>query len=274
MRVLFIGVDGCRAGWVAAAIGDDEGAPGPGPSEAAGAAAGMTVSVHRRIDEVWACYGERAAELWIDMPVGLPGRGAAERRCDREAQALLGRRASSIFPAPCREALEAPDYAAASAANRAVLGRGLSRQSFHLIPKIREVDDWLARSPAAVGRVRESHPELCFAELAGRPLASRKQDAAGVLERFALLAAMEPRLFTLLAALLAAHAPAAVQAAAAERRQPRLDGAGADDVLDACVLAVCARLAATTGRLASVPAVPQTDALGLPMRIVRYRPDR
>lgn len=45
--------------------------------------------------------------------------------CDTAARKALGKRASSVFPAPCRS------------------GRRLSEQSWALFPKIRQVDEYL-----------------------------------------------------------------------------------------------------------------------------------
>jgi len=79
------------------------------------------------------------------------------RRADDEARRLLRARPSAVFPAPVREALTAPTCAEANALSRELTGgRGLSRQSYALAPKILEVD------PIALAdeRIFEVHPEL------------------------------------------------------------------------------------------------------------------
>jgi len=98
----------------------------------------------------------------IDVPIGLPEAG--DRACDRSARRLLGvPRASSVFPAPCRAALSGSTYAEACLLNEAACGSRISRQTFNILPKIREVDGLM--TPILQLRVRECHPELVFALL-------------------------------------------------------------------------------------------------------------
>ena len=59
-----------------------------------------------------------ANSVLIDIPIGLLDKGPDERSCDKAARKLLGKRASSVFPAPARQALDASDYQAALAVNR------------------------------------------------------------------------------------------------------------------------------------------------------------
>ena len=186
---MIAGVDGCRGGWLVVTDLPD------GTTE---------VAVHRTFADVLALG---AALVAVDMPIGLPVVGP--RACDLAARRRLGRRASSVFPAPVRAVLGAADHAEALARSRAACGRGLSVQAWNLVPKITEVDEAIAPGDA----VAEVHPELSFATLAGGPLASRKKDVAGAAERLALLRA---------------HFPDVVEHLA---RRPR--GCAPDDVLDA-----------------------------------------
>lgn len=103
----------------------------------------------------------------VDMPIGLPGPGQV-RQCEREARQRLGPRRHSIFSTPRREFLEARSFSEV---------RGMSLQSFHLLPKIRELDQWI--SPASQLRVWEAHPELIFLRLAGHPLELGKKTPGG-----------------------------------------------------------------------------------------------
>jgi len=51
-------------------------------------------------------------------------------------------------------------------------------------PKIREVDDLLSGSSAARAKIREVHPEVCFAGLnRGQPIAHDKKTVEGATER-------------------------------------------------------------------------------------------
>jgi predicted RNase H-like nuclease len=65
------------------------------------------------------------------------------------------------------------------------MGIGISKQAFHIMQKIREVDDVM--TVQAQQYVREVHPEVTFAQLNGGPLMHRKKDARGRVERIGLL---------------------------------------------------------------------------------------
>jgi predicted RNase H-like nuclease len=179
--------------------------------------------------------------IGVDMPIGLPEQGA--RACDVEARTRLGPRRSSVFPCPPRGVLGAVDYGEALARSRAIDGRGISRQAFHLLPRIAELDGGL--TPALQSRVFECHPESCFVSLAGAPLES-KHTAQGREMRCRLLTAVVPDTEALVAG------------------PPR--GAGVADVLDAAVVAWTARRW-RAGR-ALVLGDDRRDRRGLRMQIV------
>jgi predicted RNase H-like nuclease len=160
--------------------------------------------------------GELGA-IGVDMPIGLSDDGP--RRCDQEARELVGPRRSSVFPAPVRPVLGARTYEQALARSRQASGVGLSKQAWHLVPRIKELDALL--DPTRQGRIFECHPEAAFAALAGRPMAHPKAQRAGRDERLALLRDRVPGVDALVA------------------RPPK--GAASDDLLDAAVLAVTAR---------------------------------
>jgi predicted RNase H-like nuclease len=65
-----------------------------------------------------------------------------------------------VFSSPCRAALLAKDYRQACEANQPRTGRKLSRQSWCICPKIKEVDD--AISPSTQEWASEVHPEVSF----------------------------------------------------------------------------------------------------------------
>ena len=160
----------------------------------------------------------------VDMPIGLPsGSRSVVRACDREARALLGPRRSSVFPAPTRGMLRAKSF-------EALRGSGLSLQSFHLFPKLRELDAVVRASRSTAQRLRECHPELAFRDLAGAPLEANKRSPEGRAERYALLS----RAFGVPRAHLEVH----VQTFCAEHPRGRL---APDDAVDALVLALLAR---------------------------------
>lgn len=120
----------------------------------------------------------------LDVPIGLPDAGG--RAADAAARRAVGARSASVFTTPVRRAVLEGDYAAALAVQRAVTGQGLSRQAHGLRSTVLEVDAW---APTAPCRVVEAHPELCFATMAGAPLAHRKKSWAGAQQRAALLRA-------------------------------------------------------------------------------------
>ncbi len=196
------------------------------------------------LDEVVAALGSgRCAAAAIDIPIGLPADGP--RRCDLEARRLLGPRRSSIFPAPVRAALGAGTYAEACAVSREISGKGLSRQLYNILGKIREVD--ALQSPSLQERLFEACPELSFAVMSGGvPMPHYKRTAEGRAERVAAL--HESGLGDVTPIL---DAPPA--------------GATRDDVLDALVLAWTARryVAGAERRLGG-----EIDEFGLRMEVV------
>lgn len=242
-----VGVDGCRAGWcvVHVVAGDAQ------PLRFALERADLVEDVARVADHPT----PDGVCVAIDIPIGLPA-GDATRECDRLAREALGPRRASVFAAPPREVLEFDDYRAANARAKEIGGRGLSVQSFNLVPKIRAVDAWLADDAAARTRVFECHPELCFARFSGLPLVDAKRTPLGRATRLNVLEDLCPGASAALDQLLSRHR--------------RVDLA-VDDALDACVLAITAAL--PPAALESLPVVPPSDARGLPMRIVAPRAD-
>ena len=227
------GVDGCRGGWFY--IGLE-----PSKCPRSGIASELAQLVRAAGD---------SDRIFVDIPIGLQ---AQTRQCDRMARKLLGHpRASSVFPPPARQALESSGYAEASKCNHAVTGRRLSRQTFAIVPKIREVDTLLRRSDRARRIVREVHPEVCFHGFAGRSMKSSKKKPEGYRERLALLESVRP-------------------GAACEVRdileQYRRKDVARDDVVDAMAAAITA--ASAPSALRTLPAFPERDREGLAMEMV------
>jgi predicted RNase H-like nuclease len=221
----------------------------------------VAVLAHDAPLDVWLCptftdvlrRAKGCAAVGVDMPIGLPDAPpAGGRACEVEARALLGRpRASSIFSTPARAVLEATTYTEACALNRArsVGGRGISKQTWGIVPKLREVD--AAMTSRRQRRVVEVHPELSFRAMnGGVTVAHSKASAAGALARVGLL-----------------HAHAGVSLADLERGAVALgSGAKLDDLLDAVAAAWSARRVAEGGAL-HLPAEPPRDAKGLRMEL-------
>jgi len=164
--VTLAGIDGCPAGWVAAIQVDTE----------------VELRLASCLKDLVADLPARSL-LAIDMPIGLPEAGP--RECDVLARRRLGAaRGASVFAAPVRAALNARDYATALARHRRADGRGLSRQAFNILPKIREVDRLLASRPNLRPRMIEVHPESSFAQWnGGAPIPAGKKTREGRLQR-------------------------------------------------------------------------------------------
>lgn len=218
------GADGCRTGWVVCRR-DADGA--------------LDVRVVKTLAE--ACEG--LSILAVDMPIGFVDVPRPPRACEAEARRLLPGKASSVFPTPCRSVLACTTHAEANARSRR-LGVGINQQTFHLFPKIREVDDLLRSQPRLKRIVHEAHPELAFARMnGGKPVLSKKRQPDGYAER---------------SRLLAQHGfPCPVD---------RLPGAARDDILDA--IAVCRTALLITQRTAArLGPARLRDSCGLPMNI-------
>jgi predicted RNase H-like nuclease len=228
-----IGIDGCKEGWFYFRFDGDTGTFGVSPE------------LSLLVDDLPA-----QACVLIDMPIGLRARGKKERECDAAARAMLGPRRSSVFAAPVRPVLKAKDYQAALEQSRRLTGRGLSRQSWNIVPKIREVDELLQARPELARQMFEAHPEVLFTGLAGGPMSASKATRDGFTERMTILSILHPDAEALVASAFLAHGGFE---------------AARDDVVDAFVLALCAR---KPTQFRTLPEEPETDPKGLPMQMV------
>ena len=190
--------------------------------------------------------------LLIDIPIGLPETQQSElARPDRELRNRLQGKKSSVFNTPCRQAVYCQDKRDAKALNLKFLNKSLSEQSLGFARKIQEVDQFLFDNTQYIGRLRESHPEYCFAILNhGRPLISKKSEPIGFEERERIMS----QYFT--------HAGKAINEIRSQYHKRLLD-----DFVDAMVLAVIGHMGMQNG-FETIPQRPQTDSRGLPMEIV------
>ncbi|MFZ0408045.1 MAG: DUF429 domain-containing protein [Cyanobium sp.] len=230
---MLLGVDGCRAGWLALAAGT-EGA-----------------EVHDQLHpEAAGLFAQAGWQLMaIDIPIGLPERGS--RACDQEARQLLGARRSSVFPAPIRAVLQASDHQQACRISRQLQGKGISCQSFNILAKIRSIDAQLQTEPALAARIHEVHPELIFQQWnGGRSMAYAKKTAQGRQERMQLVESEFPGAWS------------------AIRQRHRRNAVADDDILDALAALHTARRL-HRGQALRLPtrALCEIDACGLAMRI-------
>lgn len=223
-----IGVDGAPGGWITAAQVVEPGGAGV-----------VEFTFCERFSSIVDMSGPHDV-IVVDMPIGLSDDGV--RHADDLARQRLGSRRSTFFPTPVRGVLTFDEWADANEHSKQVTGKGLSKQAWNLVPKIREVEG--AWSPSLADRLFEGHPETSFAQMGGSPVLSKKSTAEGRNERLGLLAAH-----------VGGSVPAAVSQLAAKFRV---------DAIDACAVLWTAR------RILCGEAIvigDQTDSTGRPMAL-------
>jgi predicted RNase H-like nuclease len=167
-KPMLVGIDGYKKGWIVAV----ELRPGE--------------TVVRAYPNFRSILDDESLTLIVlDIPIGLLDHGA--RTCDVEARRLLGRaRGSSVFPSPIRSMLDADTWEEACRRRVEQERKKCSKQVAGILPKIREVDREM--TPTMQHRVREGHPELCFAMMnQGKPMKFNKRTKEGQEERLSLL---------------------------------------------------------------------------------------
>lgn len=233
---VLVGVDGCRAGWIAVVRW-----PGAEQPE---------TRVFRHFTELVDAFGA-SATIAVDMPIGLPDEISGSGRGPEQAiRPYLGARRSSVFSIPARTAVEAETFAEACtlAQHHSDPPKKVSKQAFFLFRKILEIDQLLQADISLCDRVIECHPEFSFCRLNNMvPMAAPKKvrgavNPAGIAERLDLLAShgFDRDFF--------ANGP------------PR--GAAMDDLIDASVNLVMAGRHAR-GMLETFPANPRRDRHGI-----------
>jgi len=219
-----VGLDGFSRGWVAVEIDGDA----------------QTISFHPNVTDALSGKFDRAG---IDIPIGMTDDG--DRACDLIARQKLRPDASRVFTGARRwlwQEFDDPDKANKEAQRRNQ--KRVSRQLWHLGPKIMEVDAFLRARPLI--EVCEVHPELVFLRLNGsKPLPAKKSEEGDALRR----------------RLLKREGFRDIDRWLEETRIGT--GAKRDDVLDACAVAIAARDPAGSFPEGS----PPLDKYGLPMRI-------
>ena len=121
----------------------------------------------------------------VDIPIGLDiNLKKGGRIVDKLARKELLANKSSIFNAPSRLVLEATNYEEANKINKNK-GMGLSKQSWNLVKKIKEVDDFIRNSNKTI--IFESHPEIIFQVMKRDKVSTKKKNDEGIIERRNLL---------------------------------------------------------------------------------------
>ena len=205
----FVGVDGCKLGWFAVWQ----------------ASRGLKATIYPSVQDLWREHAD-ATRILIDVPIGL--KVAEDRFIETEVRALLGPRRSSVFPVPCYGAAYADSYPQASAINRSILGKGLSKQAWFITPLIRDVDQLLQQSPQAQTVIGECHPELAFATINGAALPNSKKTSEGEANRRTLIRKYFPAVDRFVESCLSKHPRRHLQK---------------DDCLDALMLLITAKRA-------------------------------
>lgn len=238
--VWLAGVDGCRAGWIAAFVRPSGGE--------------VRIRIAPRFADVLTAP-ESPRVVAVDMPIGLPECiGPGGRGPENAVRPLLGQRQSSVFSVPSRGAIYAADYAQACAVAAATSDppRKVSKQLFMIAPKIREIDEVLRADNSAVSRVFECHPEVAFWRLNGARALGEPKKVKSV--------PYGPGLALRHGLLVAAGIPEAVACSDPPR------GAASDDLLDALACATIARRI-HAGKAKPFPENFARDEFGLPMVI-------
>ena len=118
----------------------------------------LRIERYQLIGELVASYPVFDSFL-IDMVIGLRD-NSKQLRPDDLARKELGSRSSTVFPVPSRASVYAEGIQEQKKANLLTLGKSLTMQTINIIPKIRELDEFLAENPKYQDKIRESHPEL------------------------------------------------------------------------------------------------------------------
>jgi len=227
---LYVGVDGCKAGWLCFTVDLDN--------------YETDFRLLPHFADVLLDF-KCADVVAVDIPIGLTQHGV--RACDIEARKRLGKpRSNSVFPAPIRPILHATTYEQACQRSLRADGKKISQQTFGILAKVKEVDQ--VTSPGIQNWVHEVHPELCFWALnGGKAMKFGKLTARGRDERMKLLSQPYPQIRNHL-----------------DHLESRL--AGSDDLLDA---AVAAWTAVRVGQRQSLhlPEEAEFDGTGLRMEI-------
>ena len=244
----YVGVDGCKAGWLSVGLDDGD---------------DFDVKVFAEFGDLLEYYAN-ARLILVDIPIGLPCPGPEPRACDAAARKKLGNRHSTVFRAPIREVAQAvyrgETREKASELSERSKSKRIGSQAYGIIKKIAEVDKALRISEAGASpMVREVHPEVCFWSFNKEDKAAqhRKDTPEGVCERLDILGRACQRTWKM-------------YDCARAKFLTRRNLASCDDILDALVAAVTAKLGCTNPEyeLRTLPECPSKDCKGLCMEMV------
>lgn len=163
-----VGIDGCKGGWITVSQA--------GGNLLWGKFTTLSTFFSQTLPDVVA----------IDIPIGLLENGS--RSCDLIARRLLGKRRSSVFPAPLKALLRAEDYRNACDIQTAIDGKKITRQAWGILPKVAEVYFLLQERSELSTVLYEVHPEVSFYFMNGnKPNEYGKKKKQGIDERIKIL---------------------------------------------------------------------------------------
>lgn len=235
----YVGVDWASKGWFGVVLKDDD---------------SWETDHFPTIWSLWNCHSD-ASRIFIDIPIGLPSGG--KRNCDVEARQKLKQQGRSVFYTPTREAVYQQNINEAKKLNKKA-GFSIQNQAWHIVPRIREVDEFLEMNPNARDQLFETHPEICFYSLNNQEAVVSKKTDDGVSCRKSLLEREHQETITIYKQCC--------------NRYLRPNYASfvhsKDDILDALVAAVTAKR--PQSELSNLPEEKDTqrDARGITMEIV------
>jgi predicted RNase H-like nuclease len=248
-KKVFVGVDGCRAGWFAVFL-EEENENGFGWEVA------IFPEFSLLIDFLENKYSHAEPLILIDIPIGLKNGGTGERLSDVEARKILKARKSSIFPVPCGEAVYEETYEKACEINKRLTGKSISKQAWNIVPKIRDIDRFLAKNKSYREKVREVGPEICFQSFAGFSMKYSKKKVEGFLERKEALKNANACKFV----------DEIIEYSLSKYRRKDL---AKDDILDALAAALTAVQGSKYG-FVYVPYEPEIDSIGLKIQMIYF----
>lgn len=230
-----LGLDACRAGWIAISLDKDN-------------AGYWLLESDQELED----FFEDFDRIFIDIPIGLEDENYV-RECDKKLRDRLGPDyQASVFNPPLRPALHAPTYAEASMVSYEITGKKISIQAWNITPNIRTIDRLLKNNEDFKEKVYESHPELLFQILnGGSPILQKKATKKGLRHRLGLLKNQS------------IYADDFFRDIKEEYRRNQVDE---DDIVDAMVLALFAKRS-LDDEMKTLPKDPPQDSEGLTMAI-------
>ena len=231
---MFVGIDGYIDGWCCCIIHD-----------------GVRIELHKNLTTLFENIGINNLTL-IDMPVGLSSKNF-ERFIDFKLRTYLPKnKKSSVFTAPCREAVLSNDYNSAKKANQIITNRSISIQSWNISKKIKELDRFLISQKKNKLTIKESHPEFCFVNLNNNnPLIHSKKTNEGYKERLSILIRNSEGIEIV------------VKKSIEKFKKEKVKK---DDILDSIVLALTSKYWQKNGSR-TITQNPEKDEMGIPFEI-------